>query len=45
MHDGRAKTVAEAIRGHDGEGAASRDRFKNLSAVERGQLLDYLNAI
>jgi len=45
LHDGRAKTVADAIRGHDGEGAASRDRFKNLTAAERAQLLDYLNAI
>ncbi len=45
LHDGRAKTVSEAIRAHGGEAAASRDRFNKLSAVQRQQLLDYLNAI
>lgn len=45
LHDGRAKTVDEAIRAHDGEAAASRDRYEALSAAERRQLLDYLGSI
>ena len=45
LHDGRAKTVSEAIRAHGGEAAASRDRFNKLGAVQLQQLLDYLNAI
>ena len=45
LHDGRAKTVDEAIRAHDGEGLASRKRYDALSAAERKQLLDYLASI
>ncbi len=45
LHDGRAKTVDEAIRAHDGEAAASRDRYESLSVAERRQLLDYLSSI
>lgn len=45
LHDGRAKTVADAIRAHEGEGAPSRDRFKALQPAEVRQVLDYLNAI
>jgi CxxC motif-containing protein (DUF1111 family) len=45
LHDGRAATVADAIRAHDGEGAAARDRYDRLSPVEKQQLLDFLNSI
>lgn len=45
LHDGRAKTVDEAIRAHEGEGAASRDRYEALSPAERRRLLDYLGSI
>ena len=45
LHDGRARTVAEAIRAHDGEGAAARHRFERLSDAEEKQLLDFLMSI
>jgi CxxC motif-containing protein (DUF1111 family) len=45
LHDGRARTVAEAIRAHDGEGAAARGRFLAATTLERQQLLDYLNSL
>ena len=45
LHDGRAKTVDEAIRAHDGEGLAARKRYEALGAGERKQLLDYLGSI
>ena len=45
LHDGRAKTVAEAVRAHDGEGAASRTRFNALRAAEQQQVLDFLASI
>ena len=45
LHDGRAKTVAEAIRGHDGEAGAARDRFKALPPPAAQQLLDFLGSI
>ncbi|HSV68917.1 MAG TPA: di-heme oxidoredictase family protein [Methylibium sp.] len=45
LHDGRAATVDAAIRAHDGEGAAARDRYNRLGRVERQQVLDFLNSI
>jgi CxxC motif-containing protein (DUF1111 family) len=45
LHDGRAATVDAAIRAHDGEGAAARNRYNALPAPQRQQLLDYLAAI
>jgi CxxC motif-containing protein (DUF1111 family) len=45
LHDGRAATVDAAIRAHDGEGAAARDRFTGLSPDVQSQLVDYLNTL
>jgi hypothetical protein len=45
LHDGRAATVSAAIWGHDGEAAASRERFLRLSPTQRQQLVDFLNSI
>lgn len=44
MHDGRARSVAEAILLHDGEAARSRLRFEGLSAAERAALLDFVES-
>jgi CxxC motif-containing protein (DUF1111 family) len=45
LHDGRAKTVEEAIQLHGGEAARSRERFRGLSDSERGALLKYLDSL
>ena len=45
LHDGRARTVEEAILWHGGQGSASRDRFKALSAADRQKLIDYVNSL
>jgi CxxC motif-containing protein (DUF1111 family) len=45
LHDGRAATVDAAIRAHDGEAAASRNRYIKLTPAQRQQLLDFLNSI
>lgn len=45
LHDGRAPTIADAIRAHDGEGAISRDRFNGLTQNQQRQLLEFLNAL
>lgn len=45
LHDGRAKTIEEAIRLHGGEGAASRDKFAALSDAERAALLKFLESL
>lgn len=45
LHDGRAPSVDAAIRAHDGEGAAARDRYLRLREQQRRQLLEFLNSI
>jgi len=45
LHDGRAKTVDDAIRAHDGEAKNSRDRYIKLSKSQQQWLLEFLNSI
>ncbi len=45
LHDGRAETVDDAIRAHEGEGSRSRDRYRQLNPRQRRDLLDFLNSI
>jgi CxxC motif-containing protein (DUF1111 family) len=45
LHDGRANTVDQAIRAHDGEARSSRDRYNQLTAAQRQQLLDFLHTL
>ena len=45
LHDGRAKTVDEAIRAHDGEAKKARDVYIQLTPAEKRQLLDFLGSI
>jgi CxxC motif-containing protein (DUF1111 family) len=43
MHDGRAKTLKEAIEMHGGQGAGAAKRFERLSAEQQGQVVAFLN--
>jgi CxxC motif-containing protein (DUF1111 family) len=45
LHDGRAKTVRDAILAHDGQGLAARNRFATLRAREQAQLLEFINSL
>ncbi len=45
LHDGRARTVTEAILWHGGEAQAARDRFAGFSRAERDALVAFVNAI
>ena len=45
LHDGRARSIAEAILWHGGEGTASKNAFKAMSATQRAQLLAYLESL
>lgn len=45
LHDGRARDLAEAILWHGGEGEAARERFRTLPALERAQLLAFLESL
>ena len=42
LHDGRARSIGEAVEWHDGEGAKSRTAFNKLSPAERTQIEDFL---
>lgn len=45
LHDGRARTLEEAILWHGGEAGASRDAFTRLSRSDRRALLAFLDAL
>jgi len=45
LHDGRARNLTEAIMWHDGEGAASRQRFEKLTKTDRDALLTFLKSL
>lgn len=45
LHDGRAESVEDAIRGHDGQGRRSRDRFEALSRDQKSALLAFLSSL
>ncbi|HEX3068130.1 MAG TPA: di-heme oxidoredictase family protein, partial [Thermoanaerobaculia bacterium] len=45
LHDARATTLEQAIGAHDGQGAASRDRFAALTASAKAQLVAFLRSL
>jgi CxxC motif-containing protein (DUF1111 family) len=45
MHDGRARSIEEAIELHGGEGAAAREAFRALSAADHLHLLMFLESL
>jgi len=44
-HDGRSTNLAEVILRHGGEAQSARDRFATLSAMERQEVLEFLNSL
>ena len=45
LHDGRARSVKEAILWHGGEGQASCDAFAKLSKADRERLVAFVNSL
>jgi CxxC motif-containing protein (DUF1111 family) len=45
MHDGRARSIEEAILLHDGEAKVSRNRYKELQNEEKKQLVTFLESL
>ena len=45
LHDGRARSLEEAILWHAGQGRASRERFKALNADDRQKLVEFVKAL
>jgi CxxC motif-containing protein (DUF1111 family) len=45
LHDGRARSIEEAILWHEGEAAKSKQAFTGLTQAERNQLIKFLNSL
>lgn len=45
LHDGRARSIEEAILWHGGEAKTSQRAFKKLSHTERDQLIQFLKSL
>ena len=45
MHDGRAKSIEEAIQLHGGEGTQSRNKFLQLAPAEKAKLIKFLESL
>lgn len=45
LHDGRAKTIEEAILAHEGQGKKSRDCFSKLAKKKRQDVVEFLNSL
>lgn len=45
LHDGRARTLLEAIMWHGGEAEAARSRVRSMSALDREALLRFLESL
>lgn len=45
LHDGRAKSIEEAVSFHGGEAAQSKNKFQQLSATEKERLIKFLESL
>ena len=45
LHDGRARSITEAILGHGGEAQRARDAFASLTKSDRDRLLAFVNSL
>ncbi len=45
LHDGRAKSIEEAILLHGGEAQGSKNKFQQLSASEKSKLIKFLESL
>ena len=45
LHDGRASTIEEAILWHGGEAQMSRNKFTELAADQRAQVIKFINSL
>jgi len=45
LHDGRARTLAEAVLWHGGEAEASREAFRAMPKADREALFAFLNSL
>ncbi|MFZ1525525.1 MAG: di-heme oxidoredictase family protein [Saprospiraceae bacterium] len=45
MHDGRAKSIEEAIMMHGGEAKQSKDKFNLMNESEKSAIIQFLKSL
>jgi CxxC motif-containing protein (DUF1111 family) len=45
LHDGRARSIEEAILWHGGEAERSKENYRSLQTPERSKLLAFINSL
>ena len=45
LHDGRARSLEEAILWHGGEGESAKENFRNMSSSDRAALITFLKSL
>jgi CxxC motif-containing protein (DUF1111 family) len=45
LHDGRARTLEEAILWHGGEGENAKEAFRSLTAADRAAVVAFLRSL
>jgi CxxC motif-containing protein (DUF1111 family) len=45
LHDGRARTIEEAILWHGGEAEAAKNEFLGMTAAERAELVRFIQSL
>ncbi|TNE77756.1 MAG: thiol oxidoreductase, partial [Gammaproteobacteria bacterium] len=45
LHDGRARTLEEAVLWHGGEAQPAADRYRAMSTTERKALVEFLESL
>jgi len=45
LHDGRARTIEEAILWHGGEAQKAKETYMKLTSTDRSKLLKFLNSL
>ena len=45
LHDGRARSIEEAILWHGGEAEASKEAFRTMSAYNRNALVQFIKSL
>jgi CxxC motif-containing protein (DUF1111 family) len=45
LHDGRARTIEEAILWHGGEGEAAKEAFRTMTAAQRNAIVKFIKAL
>ncbi len=45
LHDGRARSLEEAILWHGGEGEAAKEKFRRMEAADRNALIKFLKSL